>query len=34
MVIYVVVDCNKFPRDKNLNQQWFIKIKHRNIQSI
>ena len=45
MVICVAVNCKsdstreglsfyKFPRDKNLKQQWLIKIKCRNIQSI
>ena len=39
MVICVAVDCksgsfHKFSRDENLKQQWLIKIKCRNIQSI
>ena len=38
-VICVAVDCKsgsfyKFSRDENLKQQWLIKIKYRNIQSI
>ena len=46
MVIYLAVGCKsdtrqgrrtkcyEFPREENLKQQWLIKIKRRNIQSI
>ena len=46
MVICVAVDCKSdiwssenlgfynFARDKNLKQQWFIKVNRRNIQSL
>ena len=34
MVICVTVDCKSDSRQGNLKQQWLIKIKRRNIQSI
>ena len=34
MVICVVIDCKSDSKQGNLKQQWLIKLKRRNIQSI